>query len=112
MLGMVIELAAVYELDSVEVWNLDEELKEVAKDLKGSEVEREEHLPAVKWYGKEKVEDVKWRFNEKSVTSSSCEVCFLTLGDSIAGFAGAELVQPSSEDCMNSRKRKSGMCTT
>ncbi|KAG8717667.1 hypothetical protein FRC08_006987 [Ceratobasidium sp. 394] len=47
----------------IEVWNLHETLLSVAKDLGGRVYERQEHLPAIKWYGEQG--DVVWFGNDK-----------------------------------------------
>lgn len=52
--------------ETVEAWNLPHELKEGAKSTRT--FERDEHLPAVKWYGGEPDDSVEWIFNEKYVS--------------------------------------------
>ncbi|KXN89384.1 hypothetical protein AN958_05760 [Leucoagaricus sp. SymC.cos] len=49
-------------LDVVEAWNLPPDLEKALSIFGGVKVEREEHLPALKWYGKERVE---WMLNER-----------------------------------------------
>lgn len=51
--------------DTVETWNLPEGLQDSAKELGAKSFERNEHLSAVKWYGKESDGEVEWIFNEK-----------------------------------------------
>lgn len=47
----------------IEAWNLDETLAPIASDLGGRTYEREEHLPAMKWYGEPG--EVVWVGNNK-----------------------------------------------
>uniref|UniRef100_A0A0W0G6L5 LYC1 C-terminal domain-containing protein n=1 Tax=Moniliophthora roreri TaxID=221103 RepID=A0A0W0G6L5_MONRR len=61
----VFEVARKNGIPRVEVWDLPANLKVVAKELGGVEVQRNKQLPAFKWYGKERPRDVKWMFNER-----------------------------------------------
>ncbi|XP_006462097.1 hypothetical protein AGABI2DRAFT_206303 [Agaricus bisporus var. bisporus H97] len=54
--------ARKHGMDEVEVWNLAPEYAESARELGGAVVRREEHFPAVKWYG---AGEVGWATNEK-----------------------------------------------
>ena len=51
--------------DTIETWDIPNELKEEAEKLGSRSFERSEHLSAVKWYGKETEQEVEWVFNEK-----------------------------------------------
>lgn len=55
-------------ITKMEIWNLPEHLLKIAEQLGGKTFEREEHLPAIKWYGKGNTSDIQWVFNEKCVT--------------------------------------------
>lgn len=65
LLRKVFGVAREYGMQTVEVWNLPEELVEIAGRLGGKTGKRDEHLPAFQWYGDEKVEEIEWIFNEK-----------------------------------------------
>ncbi|EKM56951.1 uncharacterized protein PHACADRAFT_91589 [Phanerochaete carnosa HHB-10118-sp] len=52
-------------LDTIETWNIPEDLKGVGDQLGARTLERSEHLSAAKWYGSEPEEQVEWVFNEK-----------------------------------------------
>jgi hypothetical protein len=56
------QVARELGLEQVEVWNLPEELEEIGKKLGGTTGPREDHLPALAWFGGG---DVDWRTNEK-----------------------------------------------
>jgi hypothetical protein len=49
-------------IEQIEVWNLPPHLAEIAKELGGNEGPREEHLPALAWFGEGQAE---WKNNEK-----------------------------------------------
>ncbi|EEB89676.1 hypothetical protein MPER_12201 [Moniliophthora perniciosa FA553] len=57
--------ASKHDISRIEVWNLDENLESQAESLGGVTFVRDNHLPAFKWYGKEKAENVTWAHNEK-----------------------------------------------
>jgi len=65
LLYKFLEVAREHNLQNIEVWNLPKELVEIASQLGGKTAERDEHLPAFKWYGDEKAGEVDWLFNEK-----------------------------------------------
>ncbi|KAJ7293897.1 hypothetical protein C8J57DRAFT_1457858 [Mycena rebaudengoi] len=65
LVGHMVEVARTHNLQHVEVWNLPEQLEALARTLGARTFEREEHLPAFKWYGAESEEDVTWAFNER-----------------------------------------------
>ncbi|KAL0580578.1 hypothetical protein V5O48_001403 [Marasmius crinis-equi] len=58
------EVAKKHGLERIEVWNLDEGLQD-AVSAPGKTIMREEHLPAVQWYGEGAAEDLVWLNNEK-----------------------------------------------
>lgn len=62
LIVQVLRYARDHNLDTVEVWNLAPDLENALRKLGGSVVERDEHFPAIKWYGNESVE---WLFNER-----------------------------------------------
>ncbi|KAF8524162.1 hypothetical protein JB92DRAFT_2806591 [Gautieria morchelliformis] len=56
---------------TVEVWNLEQHLVEIAHKSNGITAQRAaEHLPALAWYGSGIADDVQWLFNEKCVLSN------------------------------------------
>ncbi|ESK97734.1 hypothetical protein Moror_17441 [Moniliophthora roreri MCA 2997] len=57
--------AGKHDISQIEVWNLNENLESQAESLGGVTSVRGNHLPAFKWYGKEKAESVTWAHNEK-----------------------------------------------
>ncbi|KAI0795453.1 hypothetical protein C8Q75DRAFT_712127 [Abortiporus biennis] len=61
----ILEAARKKEVEKIEIWNLSKELEGVAAELGGITASREEHIPAVKWYGPESHDKVTWLFNEK-----------------------------------------------
>lgn len=98
--------------DTIEVWNLPEHLKDVAKQHGGETAEREEHLSAVKWYGSEETRDLLWCFNEKSVCSSLHVSLFVdTERDGVAGIVGAEMARGIMQHRLKSRLRLLVCCT-
>lgn len=54
--------------DSIEVWNLDTNLVNVAESMGGHTAARDDNFPAVVWYGPEKPNEIEWVFNEKYVS--------------------------------------------
>ncbi|KAJ3558224.1 hypothetical protein NM688_g1052 [Phlebia brevispora] len=66
LLARVMEFARQSGLETVETWNLPEELHAVAKELGGTTFKRKDHLSSIKWYGAEAEDEVQWLFNEKS----------------------------------------------
>ena len=67
LLRKIIEVAAKYDVHYVEMWNLPEELVEIAGQFGGKTEEGDGNLPAFKWYGDEKAEEIDWLFSEKCV---------------------------------------------
>ncbi|KAJ6627019.1 hypothetical protein B0H10DRAFT_471845 [Mycena sp. CBHHK59/15] len=65
LVGKILEIAKKYNVKRVEVWNLPKELEILATTLGAETYERQEHLPAFKWYGKEPESSVTWAYNEK-----------------------------------------------
>ncbi|KAF8886729.1 hypothetical protein BD779DRAFT_1441401 [Infundibulicybe gibba] len=57
-------------VEKIEVWNLPHDLRNSAETLGGHSYERDEHLPAFKWYGPEAASDLVWIFSERSVLVS------------------------------------------
>ena len=62
ILGLL-EYAKSQGLQRMEIWGLPPQVHEVASETGGQTVQREEHLPAYRWYGAQT--DVVWAFNEK-----------------------------------------------
>lgn len=67
LLGKVWEVARQHRMQRIETWNLSAELVQMAAELGGKTVERDEQLPAFKIYGGEGEKEVDWLFNEKLV---------------------------------------------
>lgn len=65
MLGRIKEIARKHGMEKVEIWNLARDLRQAAARLGATEVVREEHLPALCYYGKKDIEDVNWLYNER-----------------------------------------------
>ncbi|EIW79939.1 hypothetical protein CONPUDRAFT_58204 [Coniophora puteana RWD-64-598 SS2] len=65
LINKILRIAKEAGLQKAEIWNLSESLVEVAASLGGRTYERTEHLPALRWYGKEQTRDIHWVFNEK-----------------------------------------------
>jgi hypothetical protein len=65
LMQKILETAREHGMQKVEVWNLPLEFVQAAGELGGKTAERDEHLPAFKWYGDEKAGDMDWLFNEK-----------------------------------------------
>ena len=65
LIGKLMDVARDHGLEYIEVWNLPKEFVEVAGRLGGKTDERDEHLPAFKWYGVEGEGEVDFLFNEK-----------------------------------------------
>lgn len=65
LMEYILDAAKEYGAQKVEVWNIPYDLENVAIGLGGRTSERKEHLPAFKWYGSDKNEEVEWLFNEK-----------------------------------------------
>ncbi|KAJ7630421.1 hypothetical protein FB45DRAFT_915444 [Roridomyces roridus] len=63
LLGRIVDLARKYDVKHIEIWNMPAELEAFSTGAKT--FDREEHLPALKWYGKESEEAVSWKFNER-----------------------------------------------
>ncbi|TFK39356.1 hypothetical protein BDQ12DRAFT_698070 [Crucibulum laeve] len=67
LLSKIMEHAARSGMQKVEIWNTPKDLEPTATRLGAKIFEREEHLPAFKWYGKDDLFNVQWLLNEKSV---------------------------------------------
>ena len=65
LLSKLLSVATEFGMKHVEAWNLPKELQGVASELGGKTAERDEHLPAFKWYGTEDPREIDWSFNEK-----------------------------------------------
>ena len=61
--------------NTIDIWNLDAKLVDIAASLGGDTGLRKEHLPAVAWYGPEQSTDIEWVFNEKCVSFTSTSLC-------------------------------------
>ncbi|KAH7914630.1 hypothetical protein BJ138DRAFT_1143546 [Hygrophoropsis aurantiaca] len=67
LLQKIQEAARKSGITRVETWNLPGDLQKIAAKWDGKTFERNEHLPAIRWYGKGATQDIVWAFNEKSV---------------------------------------------
>ena len=79
LLKALVRVARQIGADTIETWNLDAELVDVAASLGGNTGVRDEHLPAVAWYGPEQQDDIEWLFNEKYVYFHLCPSVFKRL---------------------------------
>lgn len=63
----VINFAKRHNVETIEVWNLAENLSDASQHVGGMTFSREDHLPSFKWYGKRNPEarDIAWLWNEK-----------------------------------------------
>ncbi|KAF9462965.1 hypothetical protein BDZ94DRAFT_1219118 [Collybia nuda] len=68
----LMQAAREYRLERIEIYNLGEELEKVAGSLGGEKIERDEHMPALMWYGPERTGEIGWLFNERSVEIDIC----------------------------------------
>ncbi len=67
LLRKLMERAKDTGIETIECWNLPEQLRDMAMELGGRTFLRDDHLSSVKWYGPETEDTVRWLFNEKSV---------------------------------------------
>lgn len=65
LLKLISAEARQFEAEVIEVWNLDTELVNLAHQLGGRTIMREEHLPSLAWYGPNATADVNWAYNER-----------------------------------------------
>lgn len=65
LLAQIMAFARRHGLETIETWNLSEDLSQVAKELGGRTFERDQHLSSIKWYGQEAEHEIQWLFNEK-----------------------------------------------
>jgi len=77
------QAARKHGITKMEIWNLPQHLLKVAEHLGGRTFKRDEHVPAIKWYGKGDTADIKWIFNEKCVSSRRLEKYVLNLSGSV-----------------------------
>lgn len=64
LFGRLTEFSREQKIERIEIWALPETLQGIASDLGGVTEQRQEHLSAFKWYGKEP-EELEWIFDEK-----------------------------------------------
>ncbi|CAE6445063.1 unnamed protein product [Rhizoctonia solani] len=68
LLGAALQVAQGAQCEGIEIWNVPEHLKEIAQVTGGVTTEREDCVPAFKWYGQEPKTagaDVVWAINER-----------------------------------------------
>ncbi|KAF7306381.1 hypothetical protein MIND_00429300 [Mycena indigotica] len=65
LLEKMFQIARKNGVQLIEVWGLSKDMEEVVRTLGARVFERDEHLPAFKWYGKESEDKVSWAFNER-----------------------------------------------
>lgn len=87
--GYVLVMARRLGVETIDIWNLNEDLVDVAHAIGGRTVTREEHLPAIAWYGPERAESVSWAFNERYVVGDTAESYSPT--SATIDFAGVDL---------------------
>ena len=61
----VINFAKRHHVETIEVWNLAENLFDASRDVGGMTFFREDQLGCFKWHGRGNSEDVAWLWNEK-----------------------------------------------
>lgn len=61
----IVSYAKQHSVETIEVWNLPSNLRDIGHRLGGKTFPREEHLPSFKWYGREQHEELLWLNNEK-----------------------------------------------
>lgn len=59
------EAARRHGIVRMEIWNLRKDLVDLTARLGGRTFQRDEHLPAIKWYGEGNTANIRWAFNEK-----------------------------------------------
>lgn len=67
LMELLKQAALKLDKDTIETWNLPDDLKSIAGQMGGRTFERSDHLSAAKWYGPEAHDKPRWLFNEKSV---------------------------------------------
>ncbi|KAJ7071595.1 hypothetical protein C8F01DRAFT_1111167 [Mycena amicta] len=65
LVSKIFEVARKHDVKTIEIWGLSKELQNAARKLGARVYERDDHLPAFKWYGKEAEAEVAWAFNER-----------------------------------------------
>ncbi|KAG8823619.1 hypothetical protein FRC17_009283 [Serendipita sp. 399] len=65
LLYAAFQAARQFGLEQVEIWNFDQALAAVGKDLGGETSRRGDHLSSLAWYGPGNRDEVTWRYNEK-----------------------------------------------
>jgi len=66
LLNAAFRAARMFDLEQVEIWNLDASLRQIGEGvLGGVTVERNSYLPSLAWYGEVDEASVVWRYNEK-----------------------------------------------
>jgi len=61
----IISFATQHSVEIIEVWNLPSNLRDIGHRLGGKTFSRDEYLPLVKWYGRERHEELSWLNNER-----------------------------------------------
>lgn len=66
LLNAAFQAARKFDLEQVEIWNLDPSLKQIGEEvLDGLTAARKDHLPSLAWYREIDEGSVVWRYNEK-----------------------------------------------
>lgn len=69
ILTAAFQAARNFQLDQVEIWNLDGALSEIGAKMGGMTSARDDHLPCLAWYGLNNgyngEQEIKWLYNEK-----------------------------------------------
>lgn len=65
LLEVLKEAAKKLQKDTIETWNLPDNLKEMAEKTEGKTFSRVNHLSTAKWYGPESRDQLIWLFNER-----------------------------------------------
>lgn len=65
LLHAALRAGETQECKTAEAWNVPQRLLDMATLLGGVTGEREDHIPAYRWYGAEHTGDVVWALNEQ-----------------------------------------------
>lgn len=64
LLDAAYRAARMFNLEKVEIWNLESSLDQIGAKLGGETAPRHDHLPSFAWYGKGDEAGVVWKYNE------------------------------------------------
>jgi hypothetical protein len=64
LLDAAYRAARLFNLEKVEIWNLEPSLSQIGAKLGGETAERHDHLSSFAWYGNGDEAGVVWKYNE------------------------------------------------